>query len=802
MFTILNAQYLPGNQQERILQFFGRHSSITCNFHIIQHGESLLRSHTLLHEQLWDQSILVSSTSDLCLGPFIKHIEVLSSKVCGSGKTFYIREQAGSKQSMIHIHEKTDLASLISSLHRMRFPSDGGHLHFSLNIDRSEVSETILDMLNFFFQSMIMTFIVYDPVSKTFYPFDRSSWWIYLELPAMDNCEEWLLNHIPIIAKCAKFTSPSNLFRIDSKARRVCTYLRAYDDGTINRKFVKTSKVMLFVLDDSGSMQGEKINAAVDNMIDIFHSHAVVDDAIGLIRFCGSVDYYLPITRITNLHHKNEIAQHLRNARIGRWGGTQMYPALNEALTLIERHLSHSAHGCSWIVCLTDGESEEDGREAFENKIQVTGTDIQLVIVGVSLPSRYEGYIRRLCMKFGNEENSNFIPTTSDREAISRAFNRVANMIPVSQTFDLDGRLDDTTCRIYVEKYLPTFVNREDMMLIRVWIEFLYRRVKVFDENDDFNYNETYDELGSTLMTLMLQEVERLLKPDQSADQTDKCIIQVIYDFHDVTSPKFRLLATAPELIDPETRSCLVKLKLPGFFLPDIREINNRDTLDRYLSQALKVPLDKSGRLACIDKHKFVLTLDFTVKLISIHERVACGIPCVIEGETGVSKTALTKMYSHLINESIMTDAHALTLGCLLNVESLMIEEGIIETISTDNDVVNRLRLAIEASRPTIVQSSRSSQRLIQYLLDKCHDRESFYEDPPNKLYQDDSIDSAIRLLEWFSESHLEQTFFDLKIDSSVTEEDVEKYFTKVEKISKKIQGSGGSVVLFFDGKY
>jgi len=47
----------------------------------------------------------------------------------------------------------------------------------------------------------------------------------------------------------------------------------------------------------------------------------------------------------------------------------------------------------------------------------------------------------------------------------------------------------------------------------------------------------------------------------------------------------------------------------------------------------------------------------------------------------------------------------------------------------------------------------QSSQRLIQYLLDKCHDRESFYKDPPDELYQDDSIDSAIRSLEWFSES-------------------------------------------------
>jgi len=237
----------------------------------------------------------------------------------------------------------------------------------------------------------------------------------------------------------------------------------------------------------------------------------------------------------------------------------------------------------------------------------------------------------------------------------------------------LDGALTDATCHFYIDLYLPKFVDRVDMMLTRFWVEFLHRRVKVFDENDDFNCNQTYDRLGSTLMTLMIHEVERLLSPDQNSNGAERCIMRVIYDFYDVKSPKFRLLVTAPELIDPEARYRLEELQLPGFFIPETREINKRDTLDRYLSQALTVPLNESGRLCCIDKHKFVLTLDFTVKLIYIHERIACGIPCVIEGETGVSKTVLTKMYSLLINDSIMADADVLTRRRLLTVESQMI---------------------------------------------------------------------------------------------------------------------------------
>ena len=41
---------------------------------------------------------------------------------------------------------------------------------------------------------------------------------------------------------------------------------------------LRAQRRCLFVLDDSGSMRGEKINAAVDNMMNIFQSHALVED--------------------------------------------------------------------------------------------------------------------------------------------------------------------------------------------------------------------------------------------------------------------------------------------------------------------------------------------------------------------------------------------------------------------------------------------------------------------------------------------------------------------------------------------
>jgi hypothetical protein len=55
-------------------------------------------------------------------------------------------------------------------------------------------------------------------------------------------------------------------------------------------------------------------------------------------------------------------------------------------------------------------------------------------------------------------------------------------------------------------------------------------------------------------------------------------------------------------------------------------------------------------RLVPIDENKYVLTLDFASKMLNIHERRKCGIPVVIEGETGVGKTALIEMLSILWN--------------------------------------------------------------------------------------------------------------------------------------------------------
>lgn len=64
----------------------------------------------------------------------------------------------------------------------------------------------------------------------------------------------------------------------------------------------------------------------------------------------------------------------------------------------------------------------------------------------------------------------------------------------------------------------------------------------------------------------------------------------------------------------------------------------------------------ENDRLTLVDDSAYVLTLDYTIKMLNIHERHECGVPVIIEGETGVGKTALVEMLSKLWNQSLLLE--------------------------------------------------------------------------------------------------------------------------------------------------
>ena len=170
--------------------------------------------------------------------------------------------------------------------------------------------------------------------------------------------------------------------------------------------------------------------------------------------------------------------------------------------------------------------------------------------------------MRVLCRKFdANDTQGLFIASEAEVGSLNEAFAKVASRIPVSHTFELDGVLSDSDCRSWMNEYLPDSIPKDDMLSRKFWIEFLYRRVKVFDQNEEFNYNETCDHLGSSLMKIMLLEGEQLLSQKQNKSWRESNHEQLIYDFTDPTSPQFRLICTAPESMAPDVKERYMSLE-------------------------------------------------------------------------------------------------------------------------------------------------------------------------------------------------------------------------------------------------
>ena len=88
-----------------------------------------------------------------------------------------------------------------------------------------------------------------------------------------------------------------------------------------------------------------------------------------------------------------------------------------------------------------------------------------------------------------------------------------------------------------------------------------------------------------------------------------------------------------------------------------IRQLRKRHKLDELVSMALGVPYNsKTGHIDILDKREYVMTLDYAVKMLAIHERRLCGVPVVIKGESGVGKTFLLETLSALWNHALLAD--------------------------------------------------------------------------------------------------------------------------------------------------
>lgn len=501
----------------------------------------------------------------------------------------------------------------------------------------------------------------------------------------------------------------------------------------------------------------------------------------------------IPLQQVSSPDQRNSLRNAMYAARHNADGGTAMFGALNYVVDSLESH--RYTDGDTWIVCLTDGESA-DSNHVLAPKLQASPNNLHISLVGVNLHHRMYQNMTALCSKYqvDNQHNKGFfIPTTANVTAIQEAFGQVAARIPVSQTFELDGKMSDEECRQKLEEHRPDFIHRSNKLLYAFWVRYLYRRCKVFDENEEFNYNEDQDGLGSSLMEVMLSESYQNLRRDNTWASTNHT--QLIYDFSMRDTPQFRLICTSPDDLPADQKKRLGELKLPGFFIPASSDLHKRETLDLYLSQALGIPLveDQNGnkRLKCIDDNYFVLTLDFTLKLLNVNERVACGVPCIMEGETGVSKTALTSMYSILVNSQHRSAASASTQKDLEMILDNLHARYPHVSLNKNHEAAEKIRMYLE---PSTQHDAVEASEIVSQLLNEAHaERSALFASIPR------NVDTTRELLEWFAHSHLEPTFFEINIHGSMTADELKQTVDAAKRVAKKLHQMGIKVVIFLD---
>jgi len=293
IFVVSNVEALSVENQEMILVYLSKNTLIEkSNLHFIQCAESVVQHSPLLQKRTWSLNDVKKSRFSFqdimkkksLISMYVDRIIIISSDRNGSGKTKFINEKIKNPSFTININERSSLISMIKTLKRKFKNSKSSNVvHFSLMTSLDSKYSALLKDLNRFFQSLLLTGVVTDPMTFESFSLEARNWTFYIELqdPADSNIESVknsLLAYMPLLAYCATFESPPSVFDIDQKARRVCTYLRAFNNGTINRKFQPAKKLIIFVIDKSGSMAGWQIHSAIDNAIKIFHSHVKNDD--------------------------------------------------------------------------------------------------------------------------------------------------------------------------------------------------------------------------------------------------------------------------------------------------------------------------------------------------------------------------------------------------------------------------------------------------------------------------------------------------------------------------------------------
>ena len=210
---------------------------------------------------------------------------------------------------------------------------------------------------------------------------------------------------------------------------------------------------------------------------------------------------------------------------------------------------------------------------------------------------------------------------------------------------------DDDMCRaILLQQFDDVLSSRASKMHQMAFLRYLYDRLKLFDQ-EVFRWSvmETYVNLAEKAVQHFLTEATYL------SSRGLKCIWQACNQYFLIADPTGGSFATlVPPRRSPAGHSDPVQSTMLRVLYSETRDplLAVKPDMDaqpqKYLQWAFGMSLATIDLL--LNQKQFVLTKDFTYKLLLIHERKKARLPLIIEGETGVGKTFLLEMYTNFMN--------------------------------------------------------------------------------------------------------------------------------------------------------
>eukprot|EP01040_Poterioochromonas_malhamensis_P005804 gene5804-6244_t len=676
-FTLVRFDLLSLSQQQMVLKFMLEHHELK-NLHCIENGNSVLQSASWMpvinaEDHLGDFDYLSkikdwtkSNQNNLCFhGP------------AGSGKTFHLRKwmhqsrAQGFVAHLISITEQFDWKRILQSIYNAFVSGEKVLLAFQINIGKfrdndGEIKQwkRLVESINvLFFHLLVIRGFSFLNSEIIFNIPLTANCLIGLEFPdlaahvegpiGLEDLFSFISREVPVVSTTFQFQDASSFaLELSSEAIHVCKYLKAFDNGSIDKLYSHEGgeKDVMIVLDISGSMGGMPLDTCQKCLInDILAKRINSGDRVGLILFQSVVTQHIDLTS-----DKSQVIRAVQAAAAG--GGTQMWAAIDQGLSSLLRETSSRR---KVLIALTDGETG-DTANTLAGTLRGIGEKVQTLFITIGLSSSYEAPIRQCCIR---DPKRDFIISADNGVAeIEKAWKDVGELLTVSQRIEKEGEnIQLEECRSLLSKYMKIANVRNSWSRQHeiFWIRYMHRRCGILASSERFNKNQDLPKFGSTTMSIMLQEVDRALSSDFQIDWNDTLHEQMIY--------RRKQVADKNGSRDPHWQARMRLLQALKMNVPSLQDLNRPDrrVLDSYLAYGLSIPLSdvkaersasgsyfdfELGSLPIINECQFVLTLDFVIKMLTINERIECRVPCIIEGETGVSKTALTRMLFTLKN--------------------------------------------------------------------------------------------------------------------------------------------------------